>query len=99
MSGNDVETQKLYKESHKLPFTLLADTKGEVAKKFGVPVNKGKAIKVKGPNGELETNVSVFISRWTFVIDKDGKIAYKNEKANVSNDAQKVLEALDKLEK
>ena len=50
-------------------------------------------------DGELETNVSVFISRWTFVIDKDGKIAYKNEKANVSNDAQKVLEALDKLEK
>jgi peroxiredoxin Q/BCP len=99
VSGNDVKTQKLFKEHEKLPFTLLADEKGEVAKTFGVPVNKGKAIKVKGPNGELETNLGVFISRWTFVIDKDGKIVYKNEKANTAKDAQQVLEALEKLEK
>ena len=99
MSGNDVQTQKLFKRHEKLPFTLLADEKGEVAKMFGVPTNKGKAIKVKGPTGEIETNLGVFISRWTFVIDKDGKIVYKNEKANVRDDAQKVLEALAKLEK
>jgi peroxiredoxin Q/BCP len=99
VSGNDVKTQKLFKEHAKLPFTLLADEKGEVAKTFGVPTNKGKAIKVKGPDGELETNLGVFISRWTFVIDKDGKIVYKNEKSNFKDDAQKVLDALEKLEK
>jgi peroxiredoxin Q/BCP len=99
VSGNDVKTQKLFKESHKLPFTLLADEKGEVAKTFGVPTKPGSAIKVKGPDGELETKLGVFISRWTFIIDKDGKIAYKNEKADTRADAKNVLEALEKLGK
>ena len=41
VSGDSVETHKLFKAHHKLPFTLLADEKGEIAKKFGVPVGKG----------------------------------------------------------
>ena len=32
---------------HKLPFTLLADEKGDIANKFGVPVSKGGTAKVK----------------------------------------------------
>ena len=47
----------------------------------------------------MDTNLGVFINRWTFIIDKDGKVAYKNEKANVGNDAKKCLEELEKLEK
>jgi peroxiredoxin Q/BCP len=94
-----VKTQKLYKEFNKLPFTLLADEKGELAKAFGVPTSPGKSIKVKGPDGQMDTNLGVFINRWTFIIDKDGKVAYKNEKANVGNDAKKCLEELEKLEK
>jgi len=97
VSGDTVKTQKLYKEHHKLPFTLLADEKGEVAKTFGVPTSKGGTITFKDP--PLEATRGVTIQRWTFVIDKDGKIVYKNEKANVRDDAQKVLEALAKLEK
>jgi peroxiredoxin Q/BCP len=41
----------------------------------------------------------VTISRWTFIIDKDGKIAYKDTAANPRQDAKKVLEALEKLGK
>jgi peroxiredoxin Q/BCP len=93
VSGDSVKTQKAYKEHHKLPFTLLADEKGEVAKAFGVPVGKGGTIKFKDP--PLEATRGVTIQRWTFVIDKDGKILYKNDKANVRDDAQKVLEAID----
>src|SRR5262249_48334935 len=40
VSGDSAENHALFKKEHKLPFTLLADTKGEVAKTFGVPVNK-----------------------------------------------------------
>jgi peroxiredoxin Q/BCP len=97
VSGDSVKTHKVYKEHEKLPFTLIADEKGEVAKAFGVPVGKGGTIKFKDP--PLEATRGVTIQRWTFIIDKNGKIAYKNEKADTRKDAQQVLEALDKLEK
>jgi peroxiredoxin Q/BCP len=87
----------MYKENKKLPFTLLADEKGEIAKAFGVPFGKGGEFNVKDLNYTAKRGVT--IQRWTFIIDKDGKIAYKNEKANAGKDAQQVLEALDRLEK
>ena len=37
------------------------------------------------------------MARWTFVIDKSGKIAYVNRKVNPSRDSQAVLEVLEKL--
>jgi peroxiredoxin Q/BCP len=62
-----------------------------------VPVGKGGTINFKDPM--LEATRGVTIQRWTFIIDKDGKVAYKNEKANVGNDAKKCLEELEKLQK
>ena len=37
VSTDNVERQKEFQKEHKLPFTLLADTEGEVCKAFGVP--------------------------------------------------------------
>jgi len=37
ISGDSVESHKKFEEKYKLPFTLLADTKNEVRKLFGVP--------------------------------------------------------------
>jgi peroxiredoxin len=37
------------------------------------------------------------MDRWTFVIDKTGKIAYVNRKVNPSRDSASVLEVLEKL--
>ncbi len=37
ISGDSVESHKKFVEKYKLPFTLLADTKNEVRKLFGVP--------------------------------------------------------------
>ncbi len=39
VSADKEEDQKSFIEKHDLPFTLLADTKGEVIKGFGVPTN------------------------------------------------------------
>ena len=36
-------------------------------------------------------------SRWTFVIGKDGKIAYKNDKVNAAEDSSAVLKAVNNL--
>ena len=98
MSGNDVKTQKLYKESHKLPFTLLADEKGSVAKKFGVPVNKGGSFKYTDEDGNVHNLVrGVTANRWTFVIDKAGKIAMVNNKVNAAEDSKKIIETVKNL--
>ena len=42
VSTDDVATQKKFAESQKLPYELISDSDGEVAKAFGVPVKFGK---------------------------------------------------------
>lgn len=43
VSTDDVAAQKAFKNKHKLPFTLVADTDEKVAKAFEVPVSGGFA--------------------------------------------------------
>lgn len=43
VSGDSVEGQKKFAEKYSLPFTLLADADGAVAKAFGVPAVMGLA--------------------------------------------------------
>jgi peroxiredoxin Q/BCP len=100
VSGDSVKNHQVFKEAHKLNFTLLADEDGAVAKKFGVQVGKGGTFKTKDAAGNpVELVRGVTISRWTFVIGKDGKIAYKNAKVNAAQDSAKVLEVVEGLEK
>jgi len=99
VSGDSVKTHELFKKDQKLNFTLLADEKGELAKKFGVPVGKGGQVRTKDMQGkQLTLTRAVTLSRWTFVIGKDGKIAYKNIKVTPADDAKKILEFLTKAE-
>ncbi|MCX7869935.1 MAG: peroxiredoxin, partial [Terrimicrobiaceae bacterium] len=41
VSGDSPEGQKKFKEKHNIPFTLISDKQGEVAKAFGVPTMMG----------------------------------------------------------
>lgn len=41
VSGDSPEGQKKFKEKQNIPFTLISDSKGEVAKAFGVPTMMG----------------------------------------------------------
>lgn len=93
VSGDAVKNQQLFKKVHNLNFTLLADETGAVAKSFGVPLKAGGTFKYKGE--ELKRGVTA--SRWTFVIDKEGKIAHKNTMAKPADDAKQVLEVVEKL--
>jgi peroxiredoxin Q/BCP len=94
VSGDTVATHKLFKEDHKLPFTLLADEKAEVAKAFGVPHTVGaKTAKGKKQNGEtIEVQRSATINRWTIIIDKGGKIAAIDMVGNAKEDAKRVAD-------
>ena len=71
MSGDTAENQQLFKKEKELNFTLLSDEQGTVAKKFGIPTKAGGTFKYKGQ--ELKRGVT--ISRYTVVIDRDGRIA------------------------
>jgi peroxiredoxin Q/BCP len=98
VSGDTVPTQEAFKKFHKLNFALLADEKGQVGKAFGVPVTEGsKTFKFKIDDKEQEFIRGVTIQRWTFVIDKAGKIAYKNPKVNAIEDSKAVMEVIQKL--
>jgi peroxiredoxin Q/BCP len=101
VSGDSVVNHQLFKKVKDLNFALLADEKGEIAKAFGVPTKAGGTYKFKGPDGETHMlKRGVTAARWTFVIDKDGKIAVKE--TNVTKpggDAKAVAAAVDALKK
>lgn len=92
VSGDNVDGLKLFKKAHDLNFTLLSDEKGEIAKNFGVPLRDGGTItrEIDGATFELVRGNTA--SRWTFIIDKSGKVAYKNEEVNATEDTNQVLE-------
>src|SRR5207244_1939884 len=52
ISGDSVSNHQLFKKVHSLPFTLLADEQGAVAKKFGVPLKVGGVINFKDADGQ-----------------------------------------------
>jgi len=96
VSGDQVRNQEAFKKFHQLNFTLLADDQGEVAKAFGVETKKGDSVKQKIDGKDEEFVRGVTEMRWTFVIDKAGKIIYKNTKVLAPQDSKAVLEVLSK---
>jgi thioredoxin-dependent peroxiredoxin len=109
ISGDTVANHQLFKKAYHLNFTLLADENGSVAQAFGVPVGAGGPVKAVDPQtrkplaGEdgkaIELRRNVTASRWTFVIDKRGKVAFKNTSVSPEHDSKQVAEVIDRLEK
>ena len=91
ISGDNVQSLKLFKKADDLNFTLLSDTKGEIAAKFGVPIRSGGKItrEVDGVSYDLVRDIAT--SRWTFIVDKKGTVIYKNEQVDATKDAEIVL--------
>jgi len=98
-SGDSVKTHELFKKAEKLNFTLLSDEEGAIAKRFGVPFGVGAAVKAKDADGKpIEFRRAGTAARWTFVIGKDGKVAYKNTKVVPADDAKAITEFIAKAE-
>lgn len=94
ISGDTPENLKLFKKAENLNFPLLSDSKGNIAKSFGVPTGEGASIKriVDGIEHELTRDLT--IKRWTFIAGKDGKIIYKNDAVDAEKDSEEVLHFL-----
>jgi peroxiredoxin Q/BCP len=86
VSGDTVESHQGFKKAHDLNFTLLADTKGELAKAFGVKMLSAR------PD-------AMVAARWTFVIDEEGHIAYKDDEVDAGKDTANVLKVVADLKK
>lgn len=82
VSVDDVEAQKKFADKYTLPFPLLADTKGEVAKTYGV------LRKIMMMN---------LASRQSFLIDPEGKIAKHYEKVDPKTHSAEILADLKEL--
>ena len=98
VSGDSAENHQHFRNEYKLNFTLLADTDGKIADAFGVKRSKGGSIvrEIAGQDITLERGVTA--SRWTFVIDKDWRIAHKDTKVRPAQDSENVLKVIGKLE-
>jgi len=97
VSGDTPETQKLFAEEHGLNFTILSDASGQLADLFGVPHKEGGTFSREIQGKSREVTLGTTIQRWTFILDHDGKLIYKDTEVNAAQDSGKVLEFLSSL--
>jgi peroxiredoxin Q/BCP len=94
VSGDEVENLKHFKESYNLNFPLLSDTNGTIAKIFGVPTKDGGSLTREFNGTTFQLNRGVTASRWTFVLDKNRKVIYKNSQVSAAEDSKNVQEVI-----
>jgi peroxiredoxin Q/BCP len=99
VSGDEIENLQYFTNAYQLNFPLLSDTSGEVSKTFGVPTSKGGEItrEINGENLLLIREITT--PRWTFVLDKNRTIIYKNAEVNAADDSEKVKEVIKNYKK
>ncbi len=97
ISGDDVKNLEYFKDANNLNFTLLSDSEGKIAETFGVPTRDGGSIEreIDGKKVTLKRNVTT--SRWTFILDKNNKLVYKNTEVNAAMDSEQVLEFIKNM--
>lgn len=83
ISSDNVKSHKKFAEKYRLPFTLLADTKKEVQKSFGVP----------------KSFLGLIPGRVTYIVDKEGEIKYIFNSLSKATqhivEAKKIVKALN----
>lgn len=97
ISGDQVRNLQVFKRVNNLNFPLLSDPEGKIAQSFGVPVRAGSTITREVDGEEVELSRDVTTARWTFIIDRDGKIVYKDTEVDAGGDSKAVISAIEKL--
>lgn len=82
VSLDDVDSHREFAEKYSLPFSLLADTGGEVAEAYSVKTIRGDM---------------TYATRQTFLIDPDGRIARHYERVDPEAHSKQVLADLSAL--
>ena len=98
ISADPVNNLKLFRQADNLNFTLLSDVNGDIARQFGVPVNQGGVFKTTIDGKEVVLKRPYTFARWTFILDKDGKVLYKDTNVDAPNDSHKTVDFLRKFQ-
>jgi len=98
VSGDSPETLKLFALEHSLNFTMLADESGALATIFGVPQSDGGTINREIKGSKLDLTRGTTIQRWTFILNRDGELIYKDSEVDAEGDSGSVLEFLSSLQ-
>ena len=98
VSGDSPETLKLFALEHSLNFTMLADESGALAAIFDVPHGDGGTIQREIKGASLDLTRGTTIQRWTFILDQDGELIYKDTEVDAAGDSDKVLEFVGSLQ-
>ena len=86
ISADSVESHAKFKRKYELPYTLLAETDHKLSDAYGVWVPKSLfGIKYDG------------ISRTTFVIDEQGRVARVFEKVKSAGHGEQVANAISAM--
>ena len=97
ISGDLPANHALFKETYKLGFTLLSDQKGEVGKRFGLPMSAGGTYRIKDREGDDVPLVrGATAARWTWVIGLDGRVLDKCTKVKPAEESKRILALLRK---
>jgi thioredoxin-dependent peroxiredoxin len=83
ISADSVESHAKFKKKHELPYTLLADTEHKVSDAYGV----------WGPKSIFGVKYDG-ISRTTFLIDEEGRVAKVFEKVKSAGHGDEVAAGL-----
>jgi peroxiredoxin Q/BCP len=76
ISTDTADSHKAFAKNHQLPFTLVSDPKGEIAAKYGVPMEKDQG----------------YIHRQSFVVAPDGTLKKIYRKVDVQVHAQEIAQ-------
>ncbi len=98
VSGDTPETLKLFAMEHSLNFNMLSDESGEMATIFGVPHGEGGTIQREIDGSNMDLTRGTTIQRWTFILDEEGTLIYKDTEVDAAGDSGKVLEFLASLQ-
>jgi peroxiredoxin Q/BCP len=95
ISGDPAANHELFRKTHQIKFTLLADIEAKAAKEYGVYASSGGITRVKDAEGkESRYKRGATMANWTFVVGLDGKVIYKDMKPDPTDDSRKVYEFL-----
>lgn len=97
VSGDRIANLKAFKGSNRLNFPLLSDTTGAIAAAFGVPTGEGGTITREVEGEELSLTRDLTAARWTFIIGRDGRIAYKAADVDPEGDTAAVIAAIERM--
>jgi len=90
VSGDEVKNLQYFKEAYQLNFPLLSDNEGAISKIFGIPTKNGGEITREIGGEDFLLIRGITTPRWTFVLDKNRSIIYKNAEVNAAEDSKKV---------